>query len=508
MPSATPSAMPRRSPLIPSALSRRRVAAVLLGGLLLAGCDGEKVEYTSERYELYWTWINGAEGYNTAGIYEDPAAGCTTRGVAIAGIRPGARDGAVSWVDDTGAFWLFGGIGYDAVGNPGRLNDLWVLDASGLWTWVGGSCSSNGLANYGSEGVTVASNQPGGRSQAVGWADATGNLWLFGGQGYDSADQLGRLNDLWKFDGTDWTWVAGSNLKDQTGIYGTKETADPLNAPGGRLGAVGWLDDAGALWLFGGHGYAAAGQGWLNDLWKFDGSNWTWMRGASAANAPAVYAERAAAAVDDPATTTVDETIAVVAADLTPGSRQGAVAWHLPDPDTTSTTITETAWVFGGEGIDADGAYRVVFNEMWRFDGSNWLFVRGTPGAYSAGVYGGRGVASLSSLPPSRSRPTAWAVRNTLWMFGGAVETSSVGGVVYPNDLWRYDGGIWTWVGGSSDLTGSAAGSYPAALGGKGLPGGREGGVGWADDTGGLWLLGGAVGGFGDKRDDLWFVHP
>lgn len=504
--------MSRRSPLFPLPFTRRPVvAAALLGGLLLAGCDGEKVEYTSERYEPYWTWINGAEDYNTAGVYENPEAGCTTRGVAIAGIKPGARDGAVSWVDDTGAFWLFGGIGYDVTGFVGRLNDLWVLDASGLWTWVSGSCTGNGLADYGTEDVAAPANQPGGRSQAVGWADAAGNLWLFGGQGYDDADQLGRLNDLWKFDiaGNQWTWVDGGSLKDQGGTYGTKETADPANVPGSRLGAVGWMDDAGALWLFGGQGYdGSAGQGWLNDLWKFDGSNWAWMRGANTANAPAVYVERAAEATDNPATPTIDETIAVVAADLTPGARQGAVAWHLPDPDTTSSTVTETAWVFGGEGNDADGAFRVVFNEMWRFDGTNWLFARGDAGVFSDGSYGGRGLSSLSSLPPSRSRPVGWAVGSTLWLFGGAVETSSVSGVVYPNDLWRYDGGIWTWVGGSADLTVDAAGSYPAALGGQGLPAGREGGAGWVDDTGGLWLLGGARGGFGDKRDDLWFIRP
>lgn len=501
--------MSRRPPSFLLSLARRPVtAAVLLGGLLLAGCDGEKVEYTSERYEPTWTWIRGDEGYNTAGIYEDPAASCTTRGVPLPGIMPGARDGAVHWIDDTGAFWLFGGIGYDVAGNIGRLNDLWVLDASGLWTWVGGSCTGNGLADYGSEDVAAASNQPGGRSQAIGWADAAGNLWLFGGQGYDDADQLGRLNDLWKFDGSQWTWVDGDKLKDQGGSHGNRGTADPANVPGSRLGAVGWVDDAGALWLFGGHGYdGSASLGWLNDLWKFDGTDWTWVRGAATANAPAVYVERAAAATDDPATT-VDETIAVTAADLTPGGRQGAVAWHLPDPDTANAAVTETAWVFGGEGNDAAGAFRVAFNEMWRFDGVNWLFVRGDAGVFSGGSYGGRGLASLASLPPSRSRPTGWAVGTTLWMFGGAVETSSSSGVAYPNDLWRFDGGLWTWVGGSNSTVGYAAGSYPDALGGQGVPAGRQGGAGWVDDTGGLWLFGGAVGGTGNKRDDLWFIRP
>ena len=32
------------------------------------------------------------------------------------------------------------------------------------------------------------------------WIDSSGNLWLFGGYGYDSTGQLGYLNDLWQYD--------------------------------------------------------------------------------------------------------------------------------------------------------------------------------------------------------------------------------------------------------------------------------------------------------------------
>lgn len=53
--------------------------------------------------------------------------------------------------------------------------------------------------------MAAAGNLPGGRHDPVswkdanGWADAGGNLWLFGGKGYDSAGTLGDLNDLWKY---------------------------------------------------------------------------------------------------------------------------------------------------------------------------------------------------------------------------------------------------------------------------------------------------------------------
>jgi hypothetical protein len=29
------------------------------------------------------------------------------------------------------------------------------------------------------------------------WIDSSGNLWLFGGYGYDSTGALGYLNDMW-----------------------------------------------------------------------------------------------------------------------------------------------------------------------------------------------------------------------------------------------------------------------------------------------------------------------
>jgi hypothetical protein len=51
---------------------------------------------------------------------------------------------------------------------------------------------------YGTLGVAASTNIPGGRQNAVSWIDASGNLWLFGGDGKDSTGTSTRLNDLWK----------------------------------------------------------------------------------------------------------------------------------------------------------------------------------------------------------------------------------------------------------------------------------------------------------------------
>ena len=57
----------------------------------------------------------------------------------------------------------------------------------------------------------AASNVPGARYGAVSWTDSSGNLWLFGGFGYDSTGGSGYLNDLWQYSPStgQWTWVSG-----------------------------------------------------------------------------------------------------------------------------------------------------------------------------------------------------------------------------------------------------------------------------------------------------------
>jgi hypothetical protein len=55
--------------------------------------------------------------------------------------------------------------------------------------------------------------------------------------------------------------VSGSNVLNQTGIYGEKGVPDSNNIPGGRHFAVTWMDNSGNMWAFGGYGYASSGTG-------------------------------------------------------------------------------------------------------------------------------------------------------------------------------------------------------------------------------------------------------
>ncbi|MBI3856936.1 MAG: galactose oxidase, partial [Planctomycetes bacterium] len=75
----------------------------------------------------------------------------------------------------------------------------------------------------------------------------------------------------WKFDGSNWTWMSGSTVGAQTGVYGTLGIPSASNQPGSRGHAACWFDPLGHLWVFGGQGLDSVGASlvMLNDLWRY-----------------------------------------------------------------------------------------------------------------------------------------------------------------------------------------------------------------------------------------------
>lgn len=351
-----------------------------------------------------WTWVSGPTTGGQSGNYG-------TLGVATANSIPGARFEAVYWTDSSGNFWLFGGNGFDSVGNEASLNDLWKYSA-GQWTWMGGSAVASHNGVYGTQGVAAADNVPGARNFAVAWVDSSDNAWLFGGLGYDgSSASVGMLSDLWKYSNGQWTWMAGPALKNQNGVYGTQRISAASNLPGGRYGAYSWIDASGNLWLFG--GWALNGSGAsspINDLWKYSGGQWTWMGGAQVPNQLSVYG-----------------TQGVASASNTPGARQFGVSW---------SDSAGNGWIFGGNGADSPSSFGDL-NDLWKYSNGEWTWVSGANVGNANSTFGTEGILYPGNTPGGRAFMSGGADSNgNLWLFGGWGVASGAQGNL--NDLWMY----------------------------------------------------------------------
>jgi Galactose oxidase, central domain len=437
---------------------------------------------------------------------------------------PGGRDFASTWSDSSGRKWLFGGFGFPLQSKygpqpTGFLNDLWFWN--GVWTPVNAGPSGNAtwpqleVTNmngiYGTLGVAnPLVNTPGSRWGGVSWTDTTGNLWMFGGQGYAATGlDAELLNDVWEFvpgtafngDGSfpgNWIWRGGSSSFNQSGVYGTQGTAAAGNIPGGRWAAANMTDTAGNVWLFGGQGFDAAGkEGLLNDLWKYNiaSGQWTWVAGSNASNQNGVYGTKGTGAAGN-----------------VPGGRQAAVLWV----DTAGNI-----WLFGGFGLDSAGTgtpQGAILNDLWEFTGGQWIWISGGNTANQTGAYGTQTTAAAGNVPGSRWGAVGWSdVSNNLWFFGGwgygSTVTQSTG---FLNDVWEYQSssGQWIWWKGTSNV--NQSGAYLT----NGIPyvnnivGGRRGTAIWQPDTNHyVWVFGGE--GFDSTPgappgylDDIWTYLP
>ena len=442
-----------------------------------------------------WTWVGGNSALQSsvgyAGIYG-------MQGTPAPGNMPGGRYYPSRWTDSNGHLWVFGGGGDDVNDSYGRLNDLWEFNPStDQWTWISGSNTALAPGVYGTLGTPAAGNVPGARQNAFSWIDKSGNLWLFGGTGYNASGVEGYLNDLWMFNPStsQWTWMGGTGSLRQPGVYGTLGVAAAGNIPGARAEGMSWTDNAGNLWLFGGTAYDANGNsGLLNDLWVFNPSTgqWTWMGGSSIA--PTNGSGQAA----------VYGTLGTPAPANIPEGRQIGMTW---------TDSGGNLWLFGGN-TKASGT-SVELNDLWEFSPSTneWTWMGGTSSTNQNGVYGTLGMPAAGNIPGGRDSSAAWTDQGgNLWLYGGDGYAGNPGSG-YLADLWEFSPTTneWTWMGGSSNR--GPFGVYgtlgvPAA---GNLPGARYADAAWTGSSGNFWLFAGFgkdINGNTSRLNDLWLYQP
>lgn len=296
-----------------------------------------------------WIWFGGLQSSTSEAL-----GSYGTRNVPSAGNQPGARDGAVTWTDHAGNLWLFGGLGLgaSATGQFQALNDLWRYSpSSGEWTWVSGSTSGAASGVYGTQGMESTSNVPGAREMAGGWVDASGNLWLFGGHGYDASGTFGYLSDLWEFIPTsgEWIWVSGADQVGEGATFGTLGQPAITNTPGARSSVAGFADAAGNFWLYGGEGLNIG-----DDLWRYDPSTatWTWMSGN-------VGLCRSNCTTDPENQAVVYGAQGIASATYAPGVRAQANLW---------VDASGAVWLFGGSGLfNGQTGGGQAMDDLWKF---------------------------------------------------------------------------------------------------------------------------------------------
>src|SRR5208283_1243886 len=125
----------------------------------------------------------------------------------------------------------------------GNITDVVVDCAHNDWTWIDGLNVAGTIATpkYGAFPTSVPqtipnpyTNTPGARYGGAGWTDTFGNLWLFGGEGWELAgnsqpDTLDEpMNDLWVCpmagDQCQWQLVGGYNTSYGPAIIANAQT--------------------------------------------------------------------------------------------------------------------------------------------------------------------------------------------------------------------------------------------------------------------------------------------
>jgi len=383
----------------------------------------------------WWTWVAGSNTPNSAGSFG-------TINVPNAANTPPALYQTFEWTDLNGNFWIFGGM--DQNGN--FFSALWMFDpTTNLWTWKKGPNTTNAIGTYGTKGTAAPANNPGSRLCGLSWVDGNGDLWMWGGYGFANTNGWTNLADLWKYNiaSNQWTWMAGPNTANSTGVYGVQGTPAPANYPPPRSETnAAWVDNNNNLWMFGGFSYTTINN-WYNDLWKYDVTlnQWVWMKGSNTTNAAGNWG-----------------TMGTSAASNVPSARETFAKWK---------DINGNFWLFGAGQASALGTIYNGLNDLWKYDPTTneWTWVRGSNVINSNGNAGTKCVSSPSNDPSARwENKACWTdTCGNFWMFGGQGKNTNA---EYLNDLWYYDvqANEWMWVNGVTTF--NNMGNY----GTKGLP--------------------------------------
>ena len=164
-------------------------------------------------------------------------------------------------------------------------------------------------------------------------------------------------------------------------------------------------------------------------------NEWTWVGGSQVINQTGTYGTQG----------TPDAT-------NTPGARSAVISW---------TDTAGNFWLFGGTSSQS-GPY---FNDLWKYSDGQWTWMSGSSSVNQPANYGVQGVAASGNTPGARVGGNGWTdAGGDLWLFGGYFHDPVTGSNDLYNDVWKYSGREWTWMGGSNEA------NKPGVYGTQGVP--------------------------------------
>ncbi len=472
------------------------------------------------------------------GEYGNSPAVWGTFGTPAAGNIPTGRDDAVTWKDNSGNFWLFGGTG----------EDLWKFNPlTNQWAWMGGGDAITAATGvYGTLGTPAPGNMPGSRFGGSSWTDGSGNFWLFGGYGFPA-----NLNDLWEYRQsiTNLPSAPQPTFSLASGTYTAAQTVTISDAMAGATiyYTTNGTTPTASSTVYGGPitvsssltleaiatatDYAASAVATASYTFPPPGPAQTTATLGSSLN-PSGFAQPV--------------TFTATVASQSAGTPTGTVTFSNGNSPLGTAPVTSGSAVFtlaalpqGTDLITATysgdpnfaGSKSAALSQVVNAGATaagQWTWMGGSNAINQPGVYGALGTPAAGNTPGSRDGAVTWTdTAGHLWLFGGQLYDPGNTGCDILNDLWEFNPALneWTWMGGSSAIGNTCVTAQqnsnfcgqPGVYGSLGkpaaanIPGGRLSANSWIDSSGHFWLFGGdgfdAAGNFG-YLNDLWEFNP
>ncbi len=376
--------------------------------------------------------------------------------------------------------WVWGGTSWSQIGGDG-LNSGWAAstyeqvssfayDDTNIYAGLGTSNGDGEVWKWnGSTWVKIGGDGLD-NSWATAWGDAINTMvWdgtkLFAGT-YDSAGS--GWTYIW--DGATWTINGGNNVNNSWGVY--------------NIAAVQVMQTVGD-YLYAGLGNTAG----LAEIWRFDGSNWSIIGGQGINNSwnPNVYEQvLSMASYKGKLIVGLGTTASSTDSDGEVWSWNGST-WTKIGGDGLNSSWTLASHYGEVDALAADDTYLYAGlgaaandGEVWRYNGESWSKIGGdslnggwtnyAERVLSLALYNDNLVAGLGS---STGDGELWSWNGSSWTkiggdgVSGSWSTSiyqeveslitysgdlyaGMGNVAGAATLWKYDGSIWTKIGGDN----------------------------------------------------------